>query len=340
MGQAEVAVQDPVVSVVMTTYQHVRWIAQALDSALMQRTDFGVEILVGEDASTDGTREICERYAAEHPDRIRLFRRRRDDVIHIDGRPTGRYNLLTTMAEARGRYVAILEGDDAWTDRDKLQRQVSFLQAHPDHVLSMHPARRVNAATDAPLSVFPRLPEGPVAIEQLLAGTNFVPTCSVVYRRAAIPDPLPPWLWNQSPMADLPLHVLVGLQGRIHLHPQVMGLYRVGAGRWSGANLCRRLEAAITVRELLLPHLEGVQRDLLHTALLRMHLRHARALAREGHADAARAALARGCTDRPGDPETELLALQAKIACRAPTLARAAHHVVQQAREALAPWAR
>src|SRR5262245_29671930 len=96
----------PLVSIVTLTYQHAAYIAQCLDSLLAQRTDLPFEILIGEDESTDGTREICERYAREHPDRIRLFLRERKDVVHINGRPTGRFNFIKTLAEVRGKYIA------------------------------------------------------------------------------------------------------------------------------------------------------------------------------------------------------------------------------------------
>ena len=94
----------------VTTYQHAAYIAACLDGVLAQRTDFAVEVLVGEDESTDGTRAICQRYAERHPDRIRLFLRERKDVMHIGGRATGRANLLHLLGEARGTFIALCEG--------------------------------------------------------------------------------------------------------------------------------------------------------------------------------------------------------------------------------------
>ncbi|MBK6475267.1 MAG: glycosyltransferase [Flavobacteriales bacterium] len=91
----------PMVSVIMPTYQHVKFIESSINSILAQRTQFTYELLVGEDESTDGTREICQRLAAEHPGHIRLFLQERKDVIHIQGKPTGRANLLSLLANAR-----------------------------------------------------------------------------------------------------------------------------------------------------------------------------------------------------------------------------------------------
>ena len=93
----------PLVSVVVTTYQHAAFIRQCLDGILMQQTNFDFEIILGEDESVDGTREICMKYAEKHPDKIRLFLRNRQDVIYIDGSATGRHNALQNIYTARGK---------------------------------------------------------------------------------------------------------------------------------------------------------------------------------------------------------------------------------------------
>src|SRR5690606_24113344 len=121
-------------SVCIQTYNHAPYIAQALDSVLMQETDFDFEILLGEDESTDGTREICQEYARQHPDKIRLFLNSRENVIYINGRPTGRWNFMNNLRHVRGEYVALLDGDDYWTDPRKLQKQVDVLDASPELV--------------------------------------------------------------------------------------------------------------------------------------------------------------------------------------------------------------
>ncbi len=124
----------PLVSVCVQTYQHAGFIKGCLDGILMQKTDFPFEVLIGEDGSTDGTREICIEYAEEYPDKIRLFLHHRESNIHIGGRPTGRFNFLYNLFSANGKYIALLDGDDYWTDPLKLQRQVDFLEANPDFV--------------------------------------------------------------------------------------------------------------------------------------------------------------------------------------------------------------
>jgi len=122
--------KKPVVSVCVQTYQHVNYIKDCLDGILMQKTTFPSEILLGEDASTDGTREVCIEYAEKYPKKIRLFLHHRKNNIKINGSPTGRFNFLYNLYSARGKYIAICEGDDYWTDPYKLQKQVDFLDVN------------------------------------------------------------------------------------------------------------------------------------------------------------------------------------------------------------------
>ena len=120
--------EEPWVSVCVTTYQHVQYIEKCLDSMLNQEVDFGYEILVGEDGSTDGTREICIEYEKKYPDIIRLFLNKRDDVFYMHGSPTGRSNFVNNIKNARERYIAFCDGDDYWISTDKLKRQVAVLE--------------------------------------------------------------------------------------------------------------------------------------------------------------------------------------------------------------------
>jgi glycosyltransferase involved in cell wall biosynthesis len=112
------------VSVLIITYNHGPFIAQAIESVLMQRTSFDYEVVIGEDCSTDGTREIVRSYAEAHPDRIRPLLRERN--------VGGPANCRATMAACRGEYIAVLEGDDYWTSDRKLENQVALLERRPD----------------------------------------------------------------------------------------------------------------------------------------------------------------------------------------------------------------
>src|SRR5579864_5088925 len=115
------------VSVMMITYNHERFIAQALESVLAQRVNFDYEIVIGEDCSTDRTREILLEFCRRYPKRI---------VPLLKDKNVGAMrNVEATLAACRGQYLALLEGDDYWTCEDKLQRQIDFLDEHPDYAI-------------------------------------------------------------------------------------------------------------------------------------------------------------------------------------------------------------
>lgn len=116
---------NPLVSVVMTTFNHADNIRQAIEGVLMQETDFPFELLIGEDASTDGTREICFELQRQYPERIRVIWSEAN-VNHLAG------NGRRTCSRVRGEFMAFCEGDDRWIDSYKLQRQVDLMRAHPE----------------------------------------------------------------------------------------------------------------------------------------------------------------------------------------------------------------
>ena len=132
MTQQHLKNKIPLVSICCITYNHEQYIRDAIDGFLMQNTDFPFEICLGEDESNDGTREICQEYADKFPDKIRLFLRSRKDVIYINGQATGRYNFIETLKECKGKYIALCEGDDYWTDPYKLKKQVYYLEEDPE----------------------------------------------------------------------------------------------------------------------------------------------------------------------------------------------------------------
>ena len=118
----------PLVSVLLVCYNQQALIGRALQGATMQQTDFPFEVVVGDDHSTDGTREVCEAQAQLHPNRIRL--------LPDEGRNIGlSHNMLRTLQVCRGQFIAYLEGDDYWTDPNKLQRQADILRHEQDVVL-------------------------------------------------------------------------------------------------------------------------------------------------------------------------------------------------------------
>lgn len=119
-----------IVSVLMITYNHENFIREAIEGVLMQKTDFPVELIIGEDCSTDSTRKICLEYKAKYPDKIRLLLPEFNLGVMR--------NFIETMQAATGKYIALCEGDDYWTDQYKLQKQVDFLEANSDYSCCFH----------------------------------------------------------------------------------------------------------------------------------------------------------------------------------------------------------
>ncbi len=149
----------PLVSVMVQTYQHANYLKDCLEGILKQKTSFPFEILLGEDDSTDGTRQICLDYAERYPEKIRLFLHHPDNKIQVMGITTGNFNALYNFYSARGKYIAFCEGDDCWTDPFKLQKQVDFLEDNPEFVLSYH--RFQELVTDSTKGEAPNLLEQP-----------------------------------------------------------------------------------------------------------------------------------------------------------------------------------
>jgi glycosyltransferase involved in cell wall biosynthesis len=244
---------QPLVSVCVITYQHAAFIGQCLDSILSQETTFPFEILIGEDESTDGTREICMEYARRHPDRIRLYLRARAlSSFEADGR-TSRLNGTWTRRAARGKYVALCEGDDYWTATDKLAKQAEFLERHPDCSMCFHNARLVFEDGSEPPRLSHRNEEmQPFYDVTHLLRENFIQTASIFYRRSTLVYPPPPW-WYRMTVGDWPLLLLVSEHGPIGYLPETMSVYRLHEGGvWGLTGRRRQLEKTARALEVIL----------------------------------------------------------------------------------------
>lgn len=134
-------VSDPLVSICCLSFNHKRFIAKCLDGFLMQETNFDYEILVHDDASKDGTDEIIKEYAAKYPNKIFPIY---EEVNRYSNGYKGKMDIVFNYARARGKYIATCEGDDYWTDPHKLQKQVDFLESHPDYSVCFHRCTHLN----------------------------------------------------------------------------------------------------------------------------------------------------------------------------------------------------
>jgi glycosyltransferase involved in cell wall biosynthesis len=199
--------EDIRLSVCVVTYNHKDYIRQCLDGILMQKTTFPFEIILGEDESTDGTREICKAYAEKFPEKIKLFLRSRKEVIYINGNPTGRHNFIENLKVAKGKYIALCEGDDYWTDPNKLQKQVDYLEVNSALNICFTKAQILRS--DGSMEPYP-IPEEIntiVPFKNLLTHHNFIATASVVFRNAR--DLRYPDWFTKIPFGDLSLYKLI-----------------------------------------------------------------------------------------------------------------------------------
>ncbi|MBX2982322.1 MAG: glycosyltransferase family 2 protein [Flavobacteriales bacterium] len=215
--------QRPKVSIVVIAYQQVHYIAQCLDGILMQRTTFPIEVLVGDDGSTDGTRELCMRYARDHPEKVKLFLREQSD--RNPAHPPGRDNLLALLHAATGEYITRCDGDDYWTDPVKLQQQADHLDAHPDHAGCFHWVQSIDEHTGEKGLVYgDHGDKQHFTVEDTLTVRSICHPSGFMYRCSALPV-LPHWLGRMI-SADITMYSLVAGSGELFCMPQVMGVYR------------------------------------------------------------------------------------------------------------------
>jgi glycosyltransferase involved in cell wall biosynthesis len=238
----------PFVSISVTAYQHASYLARCLDGILMQECPFTYEVLLGEDDSTDGTRAIAQRYAEAHPDRIRLFLHRRDQMIRIDGRPTGRHNFLNNLRHATGRYLCHVDGDDAWTDPLRLRIMVEKMEAEPDLALAFHNA--MNQWDDGRQEPYmdPAIAKPRFTLQEL-AAKNFIPTSGVIWRWNGLREL--PEAFRTAPFGDWGLNIHFALQGAIGYVDRIMSVRQVHEGgvmsTMSGLRTCRGIALAYEV---------------------------------------------------------------------------------------------
>jgi glycosyltransferase involved in cell wall biosynthesis len=209
------------VSVLMPTYNHEKFVSQAIESVLMQRTRFDYEIVVGEDCSTDRTPFIVQEIQVAHRDKV---------VVVSSANNIGpQRNFVRTFAACRGEYIALLEGDDFWTSPDKLQKQVDFLDTYTDCTTVFHDFIVVQGNGAPGESIIS--PPGRKARYQLqdIVRLNFIGTATVMFRKSVYSEF--PQAFFRVKFADWILHVLSAEQGNLgYLGGEPMAAYRRHTG--------------------------------------------------------------------------------------------------------------
>lgn len=218
--------KDPLVSVFMVTYNHEQYIRDAVEGVVSQQCLFPIELVIGEDVSTDRTGTIVQDYQKRYPGLIR--------IITAD-RNVGRLaNSARCIAECRGKYIAYCEGDDYWDDAEKLNLQLGILESNPDIMLTCHAVRRVDAISGRVTDIAASASKSRLLTtkEIILGDGDFIPTCSILVRQSVLGNK-PDW-WVNSPVGDYPLVLRASQLGRVAYQNRVMGSYRINVpGSWT-----------------------------------------------------------------------------------------------------------
>jgi len=214
---------EPLVSISCITYNHKNSIRECLDGFLMQKTTFPFEIIIHDDCSTDGTREIIKEYASKYP-RI-VFPKFQSENQYSKGIRAMMFRF--NFPRCRGKYIAMCEGDDFWSDPNKLQKQVDFLEKNDDFSICFHNLKIYNEIDATTNKVTCKNQKSVLDIIDLATRGNFIYTPSVVFKMPE--DGLPSWFID-LPIGDYPLHLFNAQFGKIKYIDEVMGVYRIHAG--------------------------------------------------------------------------------------------------------------
>jgi hypothetical protein len=254
---------EPLVSIVCDTYNQAPYIRDALDGFLCQKTDFCFEIIVHDDASTDGTAEVVREYETKYPDLFRCVYRG-ENVYSRDPK------IL--------EHVAICEGDDYWTAPDKLQKQVAYMEANPNCTLCVCAADIVDPEGNRVGSVAPYEFAGEVPMNDMIrGGGGFVPTASIVAPTRLAQNRAP--FCDMTDVDDAVLQLWFGANGKTHYFSEHMCAYRTAVpGSWTETFLSADKDARIRHHESMVRALEAFDEETgsrwhaaVHDAIVHHH---------------------------------------------------------------------
>ncbi|MEQ1744324.1 MAG: glycosyltransferase [Saprospiraceae bacterium] len=216
--------QPVTLHVLMLAYNVAPYITEAIEGVLAQETDFPVQLVIGEDCSTDSTRDICQKYADQYPERILFLPG--DKNLGIAG------NAARALQHCTAKYLAICDGDDIWTDPAKLRKQVAFLENNPDHGLSYSDVHIISE-TGSPVQgdehdTLRDSYEGGVIFMKLLGG-NFINNSTTVVRRALLCDHVID-TDRKYYIHDYLMWLHVALRSKVHFLPETTTAYRKHSG--------------------------------------------------------------------------------------------------------------
>ena len=243
--------KNVLVSVCCVTYNHEKYIAQAVESFLMQRCNFQIEIIIGEDHSTDNTGQILAYYQKKYPELLK--------VVRAEANVGSIKNQVLTMKAATGKYIAMCDGDDFWTDPQKLQQQVDFLEAHPEYVICCHYTRVINQKGQT-VYLNPRPQSLEFSYEDLLLGRrDETRICSLMIRNTEAVRAIGSTDWYHKTYGSDTFFKLYATNTgqKIYVIPKVMACYRLHTGGiWSMIDPKLRKSRTISDFQLMINHFQ------------------------------------------------------------------------------------
>ena len=246
---------DIMVSVCVTTYNHEKYVAQALDSIIAQKTKYSMEVLVGDDCSTDNTQAILRQYEKQYPGFFKMFYRKRNMYHSI---PT---NSMDLRSRACGKYVIILEGDDYWTDNHKLEEQIDFLEGHQEYLAVAHNCVAVNETSQPNGENYPECKENEYTLNHFLHGVVPGQLTTLMYRNNKAERYFDDSVIEQGlTPGDQLLYFSIISNGRIYCMQKIMSAYRhiTQGGSSYSANYKYRFEDAEKWNRALLQYSKNI----------------------------------------------------------------------------------
>lgn len=233
----------PTVTVAMLTYNHEKYISQAIESVLMQETSFDVQLVIAEDCSTDSTRFIVLNYQKKYPDRI---------IVILQEKNVGaQVNNLNLFENLNGKYIAALEGDDFWTDPHKLQKQVDFLENHSDYAFCFSNIVHVDEKGQQLNEKWPNRHEEFTISFRLLGEEYYVPTPTLIFRNNLIDALFFNEFLSKAELGDYMIISRLLLEGKGYYTPEVFAAYRHhNGGVFSKKDLQKKVNAGLSTREV------------------------------------------------------------------------------------------
>jgi glycosyltransferase involved in cell wall biosynthesis len=240
-------------SICCITYNHENYIADAIESFLMQKTNFNYEIIIYDDASTDKTADIIREYETKYPGLIKPIYQTENQYSK------GVKTINFSLQRAEGKYIAICEGDDYWTDPYKLQKQVDYMEKHPECSICIHAAYRVLPdKTKLKLHVRPNRGNKVFTVEEVIHDNWIFATASFLY--PAVFNTNRPYFYEIAPVGDYPLIIYLALQGKVYYIDEFMSAYRIDVKDSWSSRMSSSIERRIAVYNKTIDMLDEINR--------------------------------------------------------------------------------